>query len=116
MHLFDVRYMYVSYVYMHTNTEMNTYTCICTVHMLIKFNIRIILCMRSYLKYHSMHIIVNVHCFTASGLSSFTSSSCVCKDCSNKIMSELVYIYRSEIPMDDLPGKLLSNCIHMYIQ
>ena len=71
--------------------------------------------MHTYLKYHSMHITVTVYCITASELSSFTSSSCVCKDCSNKIMSELVYIYCSEIPMDDLPGELLSNCIHMYI-
>lgn len=40
---------------------------------------------------------------TTSGLTSFTSSSAVCKDCSNKILSELTYIYRSKISMDDLP-------------
>ena len=73
-----------------------------------------------YLSYNActltLSIIVYIpllHCTTASGLLSFTSSSCVCKDYSDKIMSELAYIYRSEIPMDDLPSELLSNCIHM---
>ncbi|XP_065892159.1 E3 ubiquitin-protein ligase CHFR-like [Dysidea avara] len=40
---------------------------------------------------------------TTSGLSSFTSSSPICKECFTKILSELTYIYRSKIPTEDLP-------------